>query len=33
LRVRFDVIVVHRPGAASPRIDWIQHAFDATSRP
>lgn len=33
LRVRFDVIVVHQPGAARPRIDWIQHAFAATSRP
>jgi putative endonuclease len=29
LRVRFDVIVVHQPGAAGERIEWIKHAFDA----
>ena len=29
LRVRFDVIVVHDMAAANPRVEWIQHAFDA----
>lgn len=29
LRVRFDVIVVHDPTATTPRVEWIQHAFDA----
>jgi putative endonuclease len=29
LRVRFDVIVVHDAGSAHPRVEWIQHAFDA----
>jgi putative endonuclease len=30
LRVRFDVLVVHDPMGESPRVEWIQHAFDAT---
>lgn len=30
LRVRFDVIVVHDPAGAQPRIEWIKHAFEAT---
>jgi putative endonuclease len=30
LRVRFDVIVVHDAHSAQPRVEWIQHAFDAT---
>lgn len=29
LRVRFDVLVVHHPGEASQRVEWIRHAFDA----
>lgn len=29
LRVRFDVVVVHNPGSAEPRVEWIRHAFDA----
>jgi putative endonuclease len=29
LRVRFDVIVVHGADSAHPRVEWIQHAFDA----
>jgi putative endonuclease len=29
LRVRFDVIVVHEPESFRPRVEWIQHAFDA----
>jgi putative endonuclease len=29
LRVRFDVIVVHDVASAHPRVEWIQHAFDA----
>jgi putative endonuclease len=29
LRVRFDVIVVHDAAGAHPRVEWIQHAFDA----
>jgi putative endonuclease len=29
LRVRFDVIVVHDAASAHPRVEWIQHAFDA----
>ena len=29
LRVRFDVLVVHDPTAAAPRVEWIQHAFEA----
>jgi putative endonuclease len=29
LRVRFDVIVVHDADRAHPRVEWIQHAFDA----
>jgi putative endonuclease len=29
LRVRFDVIVVHGADGGQPRIEWIQHAFDA----
>jgi len=29
LPVRFDVIVVGDPRAAAPRIEWIQHAFEA----
>jgi putative endonuclease len=27
LRVRFDVIVVHDPTSAQPRVEWIKHAF------
>jgi putative endonuclease len=30
LRVRFDVIVVHDASGAQPRVEWIQHAFDAS---
>ena len=30
LRVRFDVLVVHDPTGDNPRVEWIQHAFDAT---
>src|SRR5262245_58434681 len=30
LRVRFDVIVVHEPGSAQPRVEWIRHAFEAS---
>lgn len=29
LRVRFDVIVVHRADSAQPTVEWIKHAFDA----
>jgi putative endonuclease len=29
LPVRFDVIVVRDPHGAAPRIEWIQHAFEA----
>ena len=29
LRVRFDVIVVSQPHAEQPRVEWIQHAFQA----
>jgi len=29
LPVRFDVIVVGDPHGAAPRIEWIQHAFEA----
>jgi putative endonuclease len=29
LRVRFDVIVVHAAHTATPRVEWIQHAFEA----
>jgi putative endonuclease len=29
LRVRFDVLVVHEPMGAAPRVEWIQHAFEA----
>jgi putative endonuclease len=29
LRVRFDVIVVHGASSTHPRVEWIQHAFDA----
>src|SRR5437588_329837 len=29
LPVRFDVIVVGEPHGAAPRIEWIQHAFEA----
>lgn len=28
--VRFDVVLVSGPGEA-PRIEWLRHAFDATS--
>jgi putative endonuclease len=30
LVVRFDVIVVWDPHGAAPRIEWIQHAFEAS---
>jgi putative endonuclease len=30
LAVRFDVVVVSDPLAAAPRIEWIQHAFEAS---
>jgi len=30
LAVRFDVIVVSDPHGAAPRIEWIQHAFEAS---
>ncbi len=29
LRVRFDVIVVHDAASGTPRVEWIQHAFEA----
>jgi putative endonuclease len=29
LPVRFDVIVVSDPTSAAPRIQWLQHAFEA----
>jgi putative endonuclease len=29
LPVRFDVIVVSDPAGAAPRIQWLQHAFEA----
>ncbi|HEY0766866.1 MAG TPA: YraN family protein [Steroidobacteraceae bacterium] len=29
LAVRFDVIVVSDPNGAAPRIEWLQHAFEA----
>jgi putative endonuclease len=29
LPVRFDVIVVLDPNGASPRIEWLQHAFES----
>jgi putative endonuclease len=29
LPVRFDVIVVSDPAGAGPRIQWLQHAFEA----
>ncbi|HVO45521.1 MAG TPA: YraN family protein [Steroidobacteraceae bacterium] len=29
LLVRFDVMVVHEPHASQPRVEWIQHAFEA----
>ena len=29
LRVRFDVIVIHGVGDASPRVEWMKHAFEA----
>jgi putative endonuclease len=29
LRVRFDVVVIHDAASANPRVEWIQHAFDA----
>jgi putative endonuclease len=29
LRVRFDVIVVHRPSSPQARVEWIKHAFTA----
>jgi len=29
LPVRFDVIVVWDAVGAAPRIEWLQHAFDA----
>jgi len=29
LLVRFDVIVVHEPASPQPRVEWIQHAFEA----
>jgi putative endonuclease len=30
LAVRFDVIVVSDPHGAAPRVEWIQHAFEAS---
>lgn len=30
LAVRFDVIVVSDPHGAAPRIEWIEHAFEAS---
>jgi putative endonuclease len=30
LAVRLDVIVVSDPHGAAPRIEWIQHAFEAS---
>lgn len=29
LRARFDVLVVHDPGTAAQRIEWLKHAFTA----
>ena len=31
LPVRFDVIIVSELGKAAPRIEWIRHAFEASS--
>ena len=31
LPVRFDVIVVHDLAGREPRIEWIRHAFEASS--
>jgi putative endonuclease len=28
-KVRFDVIVVHRPSSREPQVEWIKHAFAA----
>jgi Holliday junction resolvase-like predicted endonuclease len=28
-KVRFDVIVVHRPASPQVRVEWIKHAFAA----
>ena len=30
LAVRFDVIVVSDPHGTAPRIEWLQHAFEAS---
>ena len=30
LAVRFDVVVVSDPHGPAPRIEWIQHAFEAS---
>jgi putative endonuclease len=27
LRARFDVVIVHDPGSAQPRVEWLRHAF------
>ena len=29
MRARFDVVVVHDPGAREPGIEWIRNAFEA----
>ena len=29
LRARFDVLVVHDPGSADARVEWLKHAFNA----
>jgi putative endonuclease len=29
LRARFDVLVVHQPGTADQRVEWLKHAFVA----
>jgi putative endonuclease len=31
LSVRFDVLIVSDPLGPSPRIDWLRHAFEASS--
>jgi len=29
LRARFDVLVVHQPGTAEQRVEWLKQAFEA----
>ena len=32
LRARFDVVIVHDPCSAEPRVEWLRHAFCAEGR-